>query len=119
MKILVCGDRDWKDRRLIELTLFELKLPAFQITIVEGGARGADTIARQIAIKHGIFVIEVKADWATYGKAAGSIRNQKMLDDHHPDYVLAFHDDIANSKGTKDMIERAIVAGIPYRLITH
>jgi hypothetical protein len=46
-------------------------------------------------------VIAMPADWANHGKAAGPIRNRKMLD-LKPDLVLAFHADLTNSKGTKD-----------------
>ena len=36
-----------------------------------------------------------------------------MLDESKPDLVVYFHDDIENSKGTKDMITRAEKANIP------
>lgn len=57
-------------------------------------------------------VIPVPAKWKQYGKAAGTIRNQQMLDEH-PDIevVYAFHDDLPKSKGTKDMCQRADKAG--------
>lgn len=41
-----------------------------------------------------------------------------MLDEGKPDYVLAFHNDIFNSKGTKDMLNRAKKAGVPCTLVT-
>ncbi len=81
--------------------------------IIHGGAPGADMTADRIARKRGHTVIEVKANWDLYGDAAGPIRNQKMLDDWNPDKVTAFHEDIVNSKGTKDMIERARKAFVP------
>ena len=57
-------------------------------------------------------IIKFPADWNKYGKAAGVLRNQQMLDEGHPDLVVYFHKDIENSKGTKDMIIRAIDANI-------
>jgi hypothetical protein len=54
----------------------------------------------------------VKANWEKYGKAAGPIRNQEMLEFGKPNLVLAFHNDIANSKGTKHMVSIAEKAGI-------
>jgi YspA, cpYpsA-related SLOG family len=119
VRILVCGDRNWKDGSLIGRTIDNLRASVQINSIVEGGAPGADKLARQHAIKVGIFVIEVLPDWRTYGKAAGNIRNQKMLDDYRPDMVLAFHDDIGNSKGTADMMDRAEKAGIEVKLFSH
>jgi len=40
-----------------------------------------------------------------------------MLDQGRPDIVLAFHTNINQSKGTKDMVERAKKAGILSRTI--
>jgi hypothetical protein len=61
---------------------------------------------------------EFSADWQKFGKAAGPIRNQQMLDEGKPDLVIAFHEDLENSKGTQDMINRAKVQGVPVRLIS-
>jgi hypothetical protein len=49
------------------------------------------------------------AKWDEYGKAAGPIRNQEMVDSK-PDLVLAFWD--GRSPGTLDAIKRAVLAGI-------
>lgn len=78
--------------------------------IIVGGARGADTIAQQVAENLGISVKVVKAEWDKYGKSAGPIRNQKMLE-MEPDLVIAFMR--GKTKGTMDMIKRAREAGIP------
>ena len=58
------------------------------------------------------------ADWKTFGKAAGPIRNRKMLDEGLPDVVIAFHEDIERSKGTKNMISQACEQGIDVILIS-
>lgn len=121
--ILVCGDRHWRDRGLIETEITalqnELDLDNDEIVIVEGEADGADKMARQYAVSVGISVRPHPALWGRYGHAAGPIRNQEMLDTEHPDMVLAFHDHIAYSSGTADMIDKAQRAGIPVRLISH
>ena len=78
-------------------------------------AGGADKIAGEIATVFGLKVIPYPANWSAYGKAAGCVRNQLMLDREHPDEVWAFHEDLENSKGTKDMVERAEQAGIKVR----
>ncbi len=113
--ILVCGDRNWVDFKTMERFFDSIKEP-FQI--VEGGCRGADDKAQYLAHKRGVTVFEEKADWATYGKMAGPIRNQLMLDKYKPDLVVAFHNDIEHSKGTKDMLERAKRQGFKTKLIT-
>ena len=76
-----------------------------------GAARGADSIADEW--KHlGVDVRPYPADWTRFRKSAGPIRNRQMLDDQ-PDLVVAFHDDLAASKGTKDCVEEAARRGIP------
>jgi hypothetical protein len=88
--------------------------------LIEGECRGVDHLARKIAeIELHIDVRRYPADWDRYGKAAGPRRNQQMLDDGRPNEVWAFHDDLANSKGTKDMVERAMAADIPVWHFTH
>jgi hypothetical protein len=113
-RVLICGDRYWNHVGMIKHYLQSLTLNTYpkQITIIEGGCRGADEIAGCLAKDLGMNVIEEKADWFKYGKAAGPIRNQLMLDKHKPELVVAFHNDVDNSKGTKDMLERAKNAGV-------
>jgi len=60
----------------------------------------------------GIDVKEYQAEWAKYGIAAGPIRNKKMLVEGKPDIVLAFHNNITMSKGTKNMIKVANAMGV-------
>jgi hypothetical protein len=91
--------------------------------VMEGGAKGADAAARAWACRPfspGVLIehFPFPADWDKYGKAAGPIRNQQMLDEGHPDMVIAFHDDLTNSKGTKDMVKRAKKAGVPVYLVS-
>jgi hypothetical protein len=63
--------------------------------------------------------MEYPAQWHKYGRAAGPIRNQQMLAEGKPDLVLAFHDDIDGSRGTKDMVNRARRAGVKVEVISH
>ena len=56
--------------------------------IVSGGAKGADTYAREFAEKKGIRLIEHSPDYAKYGRAAPLVRNRLIIDDC--DKVLAF-----------------------------
>ncbi len=114
MRVLVCGDRNWKDSRLISKVLSSL--PGY-ITIIEGGARGADRIAGNIAKQtNRMEVEEYPANWDRYGKAAGVIRNLEMLVKGKPQIVLAFHTNLVLSKGTAHMIYIAYRAGIPVKI---
>lgn len=76
--------------------------------IIHGSSRGADSMAGAFARWAGIPVLEFPADWSRDGKAAGPIRNARMLEDGRPDLVVAF----AGGKGTSDMVARARRAGV-------
>ena len=104
--VLICGDRNWQDPEPIRKLLVQLKHLGYS-TLVEGEQRGADAIARELAKMYGLKVLPFPAKWEEYGKAAGPIRNQQMLDEGKPDLVAFFHLNLEHSRGTKDMITRA------------
>lgn len=58
-------------------------------------------------------MIEFPALWDKHGRAAGPIRNTQMLDEGRPDLVLAFHRDLSESKGTRNMVEQSVKANLP------
>ena len=60
------------------------------------------------ARKRGVTNTKFKADWETFGKAAGPIRNQEMLVLSMPELVVAF----PGGRGTEDMIKRSKKAGV-------
>ena len=111
-KVLVTGDRNWQSENVIMRELRKMKPDI----VVEGGAKGADSLAKKAANKLGIEVREYQAEWDKYGRAAGPIRNQEMLREK-PDLVLAFHSNIEKSKGTKNMITLARRQGVPVKLV--
>lgn len=47
MRLLICGSRSWMDRQLIKQAIIEWWIPV--TVIIHGGARGADTLAGEIA----------------------------------------------------------------------
>lgn len=120
MKVLVTGDREWTDGFAILYVLGALKwiYDPTEVIVIHGDARGADRLAAEIALDLGYSVKPYPANWDKYGKSAGPIRNQHMLDDN-PDIELAFafHNDLGKSKGTKDMVERLKKAKVPVKLI--
>ena len=113
MKVLVCGDRNWSNKDTIRKYL--ASVPNLEL-VIEGGARGADQLSKQVALEMNIPVREYPADWQRYGKAAGPIRNRQMLD-VKPDLVIAFHPAIELSKGTKDCVTEARHRGISVRVV--
>jgi hypothetical protein len=121
MNVLVCGDRNWTNYETISKFLQGLtkEFRKEEITIIEGDCKGADRLAGRSAIYLGYKLIRCPAKWNKYGNKAGPIRNQEMLDNYTPDMVVAFHNDYKNSKGTKDMCERAKTANIYTVLISN
>ena len=67
--------------------------------IVSGGARGADILAKRLALELDIKYTEFLPDWNT-GRGAGIIRNRKIVE--ASDMVLCFWDGI--SKGSKSSL---------------
>lgn len=110
--VLVCGSRKWKQRGLIFEQLD--KLDRTNTIIVTGGQKGADTLAYEVANTMEFFcVITFPAWWNRQSLAAGPIRNQRMLDWAQPDLVLAFHEDAALGKGTRNMVAITRARGTP------
>lgn len=114
MLVLICGDRNWTDRQKVAARLAALPDGA---TIIHGACRGADRISGEESLRRGFSVKEFPADWEKYGKSAGPIRNDTMLV-QKPDLVIAFHPNLAESKGTADTVRKARLQGIPVEVIT-
>lgn len=106
MRVLVCGGRNYRDMKSVFASLDGLDpVPSL---IVHGGATGADSCAGEWARKRGVVCRVYHADWHKHGRAAGPIRNQKMLDCGKPEMVMAFPGGV----GTADMVRRAKAAGV-------
>jgi len=121
MRLLICGDRNWDSLSIIytavcNILAIQWSNGNYEFTIIEGDAKGADRMGALVADKLGITCLPFPAHWNQWGIAAGPIRNRVMLS-KGPDLVLAFHDNISSSKGTKDMITLARRKGVPVWLI--
>jgi hypothetical protein len=123
VKVLVCGGRsysssdafNWLERNLRDEVAFALGVNVWTLThIIEGGARGADEGARRWGDSEGVTVMTFPADWKRDGKAAGPIRNAKMLREGKPDVVVAF----PGGRGTANMTMQAEGARIPVIRVT-
>lgn len=75
--VLVCGGRDFNQIHWLYEVLDGLdKRPT---EIIEGGATGADRLARTWGTSRGIKVRVFEAKWGLYGRAAGVKRNTQMI----------------------------------------
>lgn len=115
MRVLVCGGRHYDDMRSVYRELDSLRREHGPLTVIQGGATGADKLAREWTYlqKDKVTLINVPADWNKHGRAAGPIRNAEMLDEN-PDLVLAF----PGGTGTADMVRRAKARGVPVVTVT-
>ena len=107
-RVIVAGGRDFNDYVLLKQVcdqMLENKKQTHQITIVSGGARGADALAMQYARdpSNDFNLVIMNANWELHGKSAGFIRNTEMAE--FSNALIAFWD--SGSKGTKHMIDTA------------
>jgi len=84
------------------------------IEIVSGAYyKGADLLGEKYAAEKEFQLIKFPADWKQFDKAAGPKRNEQMAND--ADALIAFWD--GKSKGTKNMIDQAIVSNLKIRIV--
>jgi UDP-N-acetylmuramoylalanine-D-glutamate ligase len=108
MKVLVCGGRNFNDPITLGSWLGGVHKQRGISLLIEGGAPGADFMARKFAEWQAIPVRTFEADWKRHGRAAGPIRNKQMLEEGKPDLVVAF----PGGRGTANMVEQARAAGV-------
>ena len=101
MRVAIIGGRDFNDYGLLEDTLESFKDE--MSLVVSGAACGADLLGERWAINNGIKTLIFPADWTTYGKRAGFIRNEDII--KNCDIVIAFWD--GKSKGTAHSLSLA------------
>jgi len=116
-KVIISGDRNWDDDELRTKMRNVLRKVDNGTEIIHGGCKGVDKVAGEIAKELSISCVVFSADWNKYGKAAGPVRNKQMLD-YGAGIVIAFHKNISESKGTKDMMKQAEKRGIKVFLIS-
>lgn len=105
-RVIVCGGRNFQHLPtfLTAMSAVEAMVPEGEkLYIAEGGARGADAMARDWAIKNGVPCWTFHAAWKKHGKQAGPIRNAKMLRTFQPHMVVAF----PGGTGTANMVKLA------------
>jgi predicted Rossmann-fold nucleotide-binding protein len=108
MIVLVCGGRAFKDWMIVARTLNMLHAQRGFTKLIHGGATGADTLGARWAEIHAIPKQVFYARWDRDGKAAGFLRNKRMLEEGKPQIVVAF----PGGNGTANMMQLARDAGV-------
>jgi len=117
MFVIFSGSREWTDEDSVKECIKYLNPDS---TVIHGDARGLDRIAGEMARLAKLNIIAMPADWNTMGRAAGPIRNSRMLEHllearkvGNKIRVYVFHDDLRLGKGTRDMVLKSIKADVP------
>lgn len=137
MRVLICGGRNYEDYDRFKKIMQEIAFARFPktpedeygnflwaITVISGGATGADECAAAWAavewtgyeeykaewedLTHTDAIIRMRKDGTKYDAKAGHRRNMKMLTEGKPDLVIAF----PGGAGTADMVRIAKAAGV-------
>lgn len=126
LRVIIAGSRDFDDfPKLMDSCtdilsqITEQHNDLDKIRIVSGTARGADRLGEQYAKIAGHGVSRFPADWDTFGRAAGYVRNTQMakyaIADRNYGVLIAFWD--GKSKGTKHMIDLAEKNGLEVHIV--
>jgi len=106
MKTIIAGSRDIVDYGLVKEAMN--RIPWEVSEIVSGKAKGVDSLGERWASENNISIKSFPADWETYGKSAGPIRNAQMA--KYADALVAIWD--GKSRGTSNMINEAKELGL-------
>ena len=108
MRLAIVGSRTFCDYGWMEQCLLRSFSVADIELVISGGARGADSLAARFAYRYRLPFKVIQADWETYGRKAGPMRNTEIV--RQADALAAFWD--GRSAGTRDTIAKARAAGI-------
>ena len=104
LRLIVAGGRDFTDYAVLCRVLQDwlARHAVGPVIIISGHARGADTLGERFAREQGHGLEIYPADWESFGKRAGFIRNSRMV--AIADAAVAFWD--GASHGTLDTIRK-------------
>jgi len=116
-RLLITGSRTWDKPDVIKKLLVKVynEVKDRDPILVHGTARGADEMSSKIWLELGGAVEAHPADWDQFGKQAGFVRNQQMVD-LGANLCIAFIKD--NSRGASNCARLAEKAGIKTWRIT-
>lgn len=109
MKIIIAGSREFTNYKMLVTAINKVIIKQLSygmsndIIIISGNAKGADKLGEKFANENNYEISLHPANWDTYGKGAGYIRNSIM--GKEGDVLVAFWD--MESKGTRHMINLA------------
>jgi len=106
MRTIIAGSRGCTNKNYLLAALQECGITP--TVVISGGACGADKLGEAWAAENGVPVELFPADWATYGKSAGFLRNEEMA--KNAEALIALWD--GESRGTKHMIACAKKHGL-------
>lgn len=109
MRIAIVGSRTFGNLDLVKDYVMGLPMDD---AVISGGAEGVDQMAIKTAKTRGMGIRTFLPEWKTFGKTAGAIRNQQIVE--YADRVVAFWDKA--SKGTKITIDMAVKAEKPVNI---
>lgn len=105
MKIAIIGSRYLHDLRFLNKAIDKSPFKDKITMVISGGASGVDYLAERWCKYNKIPIIIYKPDWDKYGKSAGPIRNQYIIE--NSDGVIAIPHPTKESKGTNNSIKIA------------
>ena len=107
IRVIIAGSRYgiWPFAVKLAINESEFKIDE----VVSGTAIGVDQLGEQWAKEHGVPVARFPANWDSFGKGAGYIRNKQMAD--YADALIAIWD--GKSRGTEHMIKTMEALGKP------
>ena len=124
MRVIIAGSRNFVNYNLLQAECDKIlsaeikKEPVTDVTIISGGASGADKLGEKYAKKRHLSIVRFEANWDRFKNAAGPIRNEKMAKyaaEVDRKMLIAFWD--GQSKGTGSMIDLAKKHGIEVHVI--
>mgnify|MGYP002636419414 CR=1 FL=1 len=111
--LIVCGGRDFDEAEKMSDAIKRMR----PFVIAHGGARGADTLAREFATAQRIPQLRVDAPWDVGGRSSGQRRNRLLLNTAL-DYAAEFRMRVEmlaapGGAGTAGMVRFAMAAKVP------
>lgn len=124
IRAIVAGSRNFVNYNQLEKECDKIlsseikKAPVSDVTIISGGASGADKLGEKYGKKRHLSIVRFEANWDRFQNAAGPIRNEKMAKyaaEVDRKMLIAFWD--GQSKGTGSMIDLAKKHGIEVHVV--
>ena len=114
MKILGFGSRAGVSPAVLSEAMWAIvEECGIPYTFIHGDCRGVDRqLAGWFAERFSCEITAVPANWSLYGRSAGPLRNQVMVDMLDPDCDIAVGFLTASSVGSLDTIRRCQAAGV-------